>query len=357
MRRIDYGKIKKCQGRLLAGSPGLCIILVVLIHSANGLDYFGHPGMDWNYYFWIVERQIINVPVAIFIFLSGYFTPVSRIRENPKVYLRDRLVRLVPSYIIWTAFYTVLSVVHFKKSHQPVGFGLLLQYIFLGKSAVPFYFIIVLIQLTLLTPLLMKCIERAALHKLMFAVTPVYLIFLYFYQIRYNTLLSSSQTFFPAWFIFYYLGMSLKIKGKPKIQIKNPVFWSACFVLTALGLSLLESFVLLRFNITSLFIVSQIKLSSFLYAISMICFLSAIKPSKPGSTGKLLTYLGNCSFGIFYVHMVMLTNVANKITFSVPALPLVQLFRVTLAIILSVVVIQVVKKLFPDKISRICFGF
>lgn len=336
---------------------GLCIVLVVLIHSTNGLQYFGKPGLDWNYYFWIIERQIVNIPVAVFLFLSGYFIPVGRILESPRNYLLERIVRLVPSYIIWTAFYTVVNVVHLKKSHQPVGVKLLLEYLFLGKSAVPFYFIVVLIQLTLLTPLLLQCIHSAYIHRLMFALTPIYLIFIYCYQIRYNELLPYSQTLFPAWFIFYYIGMSLRVKGMPKIQIKKPVFWSGCFVLVALGLSLLECFLFQQFHISSLFAVSQIKISSFLYALSVICFLFAIKPYKTIFSNKLLIYLGNCSFGIFYIHMVMLLNIANKIPFPIPVLPLEQLLKLTLAVLLSVTVVQVIKKLFPKKISHICFGF
>ncbi len=339
------------------GVRGLCIICVVLIHCSNGLSFYNQPGLAWNYYFWIIERQIINFPVAVFIFLSGYFIPVDKLSANPKEYLSCRMKKLLPSYLIWTSIYTAITFVHFLKQHQLLPIKTIIEYYCLGQAQVPLYFIVVLIQLTLLTPLLIRCVQSKHLHKLMFAITPLYLLFVYYYQLRYNTLLASSQTFFPAWFGFYYIGLTVRIKGLPKLQRQNSFIYSLAFLLFALGLSLLESYILLQHGISALFVISQIKFSSYLYVLALLNFLFAIKPNKTIFTSKLLINIGNNSFGIFYVHMLILVQIVNKLPIMNEILPLTQLFKVVLIIFLSILTIKIVKKIIGKDTSKICFGF
>ena len=52
---------------------GICILAVVLIHSLGGFDYTGSYDTEF-----IILRQIINVAVATFGFMSGYFVPVEK---------------------------------------------------------------------------------------------------------------------------------------------------------------------------------------------------------------------------------------------------------------------------------------
>lgn len=64
------------------GIRGLCIIMVVLIHCMTGLDYEQSGVLQFNYDYWIVFRQFINFPVAVFFFLSGYFVKYKKIPQN-----------------------------------------------------------------------------------------------------------------------------------------------------------------------------------------------------------------------------------------------------------------------------------
>lgn len=56
---------------------GVCILAVVLIHSLGGFDY--SVGYIPEF---ITLRQIINFAVATFVFMSGYFVPVEKIRDK-----------------------------------------------------------------------------------------------------------------------------------------------------------------------------------------------------------------------------------------------------------------------------------
>lgn len=51
----------------------ICIICVVLIHCKTGIGYKDSGSESWNFHYWLIMRQFINFPVAIFVFLSGYF--------------------------------------------------------------------------------------------------------------------------------------------------------------------------------------------------------------------------------------------------------------------------------------------
>jgi len=60
---------------------GLCILAVILIHSPNAASY-SIDSIPFN--MWLVIRQIINFPVAIFLFLSGYLVNSKKYIGNNK---------------------------------------------------------------------------------------------------------------------------------------------------------------------------------------------------------------------------------------------------------------------------------
>ena len=74
-----------------------------------------------------------------------------------------------------------------------------------GKAATPFYYIVVLVQLTLLTPWLVRMKNRRWLYM----VTPIYLVILYIYNLATGLMPRLYETVFPAWFSFYVLGLTV----------------------------------------------------------------------------------------------------------------------------------------------------
>ena len=59
---------------------GICILAVIMIHCPAG-----QSGI--NQAVWIVVRQIINFPVAIFVFMAGYFVKPDKVN---RIYLKKR---------------------------------------------------------------------------------------------------------------------------------------------------------------------------------------------------------------------------------------------------------------------------
>src|SRR5665647_1477794 len=84
---------------------GICIVFVVLIHCKSGIGYEKTPIDSWNFDYWIIMRQFINFPVAIFIFLAGYFVNIEKVKESSRSFIRNRIVRLLIPFLIWSTFY------------------------------------------------------------------------------------------------------------------------------------------------------------------------------------------------------------------------------------------------------------
>lgn len=68
MARVINSKVQSIRG--------ICIIGVILIH----VSVFNDTDSLNNY--WIIYRRIINFPVTIFFFISGYFINVENAKSN-----------------------------------------------------------------------------------------------------------------------------------------------------------------------------------------------------------------------------------------------------------------------------------
>lgn len=54
---------------------GICILAVIMIHCPVGRN-----GIDQE--IWLLIRQVINFPVAIFVFMAGYFVNLEKVDGN-----------------------------------------------------------------------------------------------------------------------------------------------------------------------------------------------------------------------------------------------------------------------------------
>lgn len=186
--------------------------------------------------------------------------------------------------------------------------GITLQYILYaiicGKSATPFYYVIVMMQLTIITPWLIRCRK-----KWMYLVTPAYLTIIYTYNIVTGTVPLFYETLFPAWFFFYLLGMDCRSGNIGKL-LKNVKNVKGYWITIALFVSVAEAFVLNKVGCADGFVVSQIKFGSFLYATALVLWLLK-KKNEPRS--NIFSIAGDYSYGIFYCHILILWGIRKII--------------------------------------------
>lgn len=282
---------------------GICILAVALIHSLGGFDY----STGYNTIF-VILRQIINFAVATFVFMAGYFVNVDAFSDKEfsfKHWIIYRGGRLCIPFIIWSLLYSgleLLKTVHSGNEIHWLGFA----YRFIvGKSATPFYYIVVLAQLTVITPWLVKIVKQdGIISRILWVVTPVYLVYLYTWNYIVGTSPRLYETLFPAWFGFYYLGIQVRCGWK----LKGNVY----AVVATLLLSCVEAIGLRAAGCDIGFYISQITVGSFLYSVAMIgCLLKKSKISRRSC--RLLSKIGDCSYGIFYIHMAVLMIVSRII--------------------------------------------
>lgn len=336
---------------------GICIICVVLIHCQNGISYKEVATYSWNYDYWLVFRQFINFPVAVFVFLTGYFTDITKVKLKPGAYVKSRGKRLLIPFLVWSIFYSIISIV--KQGFQ-IDIIKIIFNIIVGKASTPMYYIVVLIQLVLITPWLIKCVSRKYLNIMAFLITPVCLIILYSFSYFTKQQLPHYETVFPTWFIFYYLGLYIKVKGPVIRKKQSSITGALLIVLGALVFSIMECYLMLYLGFPVGFASSQIKVSSFLYSISLINLIFVVKGQHVKIREGIVTKLGNYSYGIFYIHcfwLLILSKAMSYIPLIYNILPIYQLIEVSAALALSTLSIIVVNKIMGKKLSSKLLGF
>ena len=139
---------------------------------------------------------------------------------------------------MWSVLYTLINII---ASQEPINIIKTVAKLLLGLSSGHLYYILVLIQLTLITPFLIKIIQSNRKgSKVLFLVTPLYLLMLYVYSAVFKEQFLFYQTFFSAWFGFYYYGLWVKIKGYKPLFKNHVIRKSILFCLLALLASIIE---------------------------------------------------------------------------------------------------------------------
>lgn len=142
---------------------------------------------------------------------------------------------------------------------------------------------------------------------------------------------------FPVWLMFFVLGLYL---GRNKILTSKMILF--VFVLIGLFVSIGETYYI--FNFTESFQGLGVKIGAFIYSFAIILLLFSLEyePKKKNIFWRLMAYIGRISFGIYLIHMYILTyivrRVANEIVFSNYLLE--QIFLITVTALISIIVIS-----------------
>lgn len=238
----------------------------------------------------------------MFIFLSGYLTNIEQKTIN--IFNKKRIFRVIVPYIIWSIIYTVAY-----SDYQKFFIKILT-----GTSCGIYYYILVYIQLVLITPFVVKLVE-SKYKKVAFLITPVFMLMYYIVIIIFKREIPFplNANNFIIWFIYYYLGIYLRnnqlvIKNINGIkillimslilQIDEGIFWNK---LGYYGMA-----------ITQLKFTSMI--SNILVLILTFSWLNNGKEVKERCWKNYLIEIGGMSFGIYLSHILIL-GILNKFIF------------------------------------------
>lgn len=338
---------------------GVCILGVVWTHTRTGIPYAGGPHA-WNFDYWLVQRQLVNYPVAVFLFLAGYFVSPSKVTGGAG-WLRSRVMRLGVPFLVWSVGYTLL-IAGIDGAWDP---RLLVRDVALGASVRHLYFIVVLLQLTVLTPLLLRALETRW-RWLLWAVTPAYLVWLYARTLTDGAPPAFANTWLFGWFAFYLAGLWVRRYGAPRIGVGAAVG----AVLVTVAASTVESYGLIAAGVDIGFAASQLTVGSVLSSFAVIGLLLALRQRRAERSEDVpddgrwfgLDRLGRDSYGIYYVHMLWIVLAWQVLELpladgELPFLPGLQVVEVVVVVGLSVLAIAVVRRVIGRRAAGRFLGF
>ncbi len=290
----------------------IAIIAVVMIHTT--------PAGEWQ----VFCKPFINFAVATFIFLSGYLTKAEN--DNWMAFYRRRIMRVLVPYFIWTLIYSIPDI-------QSAGPSALVKNLLFANATATLYYIFVYIQFILLTPLLAKLAKSrykdwgwliAPFSVILFKYIPV------FGDIQPGKLVELSwNVACLGWFTFYYLGLILGNKFiSPKFNLRNLVTLYCASLLLQMG----EGH--LWFMVDPAGCGSQLKLTSLLSSsLFMLIIYSMIVSRHHEPKCRLLSTVGDYSFGIYLSHILFLKALAPLEPCSAIPYPITSLIILTISFI------------------------
>jgi probable poly-beta-1,6-N-acetyl-D-glucosamine export protein len=243
--------------------------------------------------------------VPLFVFVSGFvlYYKYPYIPSLPMFYKR-RFVSIIPPYIIFSTFYFYLIGV-FNGTLTGLSVSELIFVYLTGTAAVPLWFFILLIQLYLLYPLLVKIFNRSVQNnKALFFVFAALLIqIIYLGTIEKNNTLNAR--FFCSSIFYFVLGMYLcknfdaakhtitdSYKKYTPLLLALPLPTFAAWMAIVYA-SQIEPYGLASSSLEILFVVSVIT------ALLAVCLDLRVHRSKVTRT---MERLGDRSFAIYLIH-------------------------------------------------------
>ena len=311
---------------------GLTIIAVVLIHCRS----FSTCYQDGIYY--LIMRNVINFPVPVFFFLAGFFCKFEKGKE--KEWMLNRLCKLIVPYLFWSFVYEIFyGFIN--------GWGGVLYYcqeLFLGRAATPFYYVIVLIYFTLITPILISSLKKKKWILMIVAFSPIIQIwgYLALMFIKNGDVVWTYLKYSPVWIVFYLGGI---LVNKNIVNLKNNL--SILLIFPALGLEIIESIIWKNTSIGVFGGFGQYRITGFLYSIVLCSLFCTLEP-KVKIKLPILEIIGDYSFAIFFIHFAIV-NILDKLIKTSYPLPLVQIIQVFISIVCSLLIANVLKKIFKEK--------
>lgn len=267
---------------------GIAIAAIVLIHCLP-------VGQTWVF----AVRSFLNFSVALFLFLSGYLTPPNKC-VNIKSFYKRRIGKILIPYVIWSIIYILIYGPYTPKRFIT---GLLL-----GNSSAQMYYLLVYAQMVILTPFLYRALQKRWAW-ILWLITPVTLLIKEILAFN-DTSIRGIGSFFGSWLIFYLLGLQWR-----KIRDLIDSIWLifVCYTVT-LAIQIILTFVWSMQGFDSA--TSQLKLSSMLTSICFICMVMQVNKTAKTRLAhiKILTLLGDCSWGIYLCHIAILIFVDLGLT-------------------------------------------
>ena len=294
-----------------------------------------------TYYALLLVQQLIMFAVPAFLFVSGYFMAFATKRQASTVswkIVRSRIWLLLIPYLLWSLLFFAGDIAQGTAYTLPVYLELLIT----GRTSPAYYFVPLLIQLYLLSPLIVPLAKRVPVPTLLVATAVQLAVRILVYLDTLGMSLGAAEAlmgltqswFFPSHLLWFtagvVVGFHLDVFKRVLVRFKWG-FLALAAILLPLGV--IEWQWILQRSSEPWLPIRETLLDT-LYAASLIlAFLSFGDLSLPFS--QALGDLGGKSYGVYLVHSPVLEYGARAIYALTPWMLAYQFLFVPVLVILG----------------------
>ena len=228
--------------------------------------------------------------------------------------------------------------------------------LFFGLSSQQMYFIIVLIELTLVTPLLIKASQlRFGFKYILPSISFFYLLLVYYQEFLIGEVHYAIGRNLIPWLLFYYIGIFMA-SHNIKIRYSRTVIFYVCTI----AITIVEALIILLMFDKPDFAASQLKFSSYCLAITVIFLEEYLRKIHRGISQNWLSMIGDCSYGIFLIHpfVIKLENaVARRVGLYDVPLPIYEVGQCAITVIICFAVVEIIRRIDNENKVRWLIGF
>ncbi|MGQ9626032.1 MAG: acyltransferase [Anaerolineae bacterium] len=341
---------------------GLAILAVVCNHTAGwgiiAIIWWGHryrldgapPYYDQigtlPYYALVVIQQLALFSIPAFLFISGFFISYVALGSQSTLswkVVKARVTNLLWPYLIWSSIIYAGELLEGKLLGNNEGYSLseFFKRLAIGNVDRAYFFVPLLFQFYLISPLIARLGKNRS--KLLLGVSALVQIMaigaLYLMPDEFRLIADSGGggAWMFIWWTFYFpfgvvCGFHYEHLKQLLARFKRELLISTA-VLGAL--SIFESEILYRLNLSPNWIRGPFKFSSFLYALAFILFFLTVDAgSIPFASA--IQKIGAHSYGIYLLHGNVIRLVAKAVYHFVPWLLAQQILYQPVLIVLAV---------------------
>ncbi len=281
----------------------LAVFFVVLSHTTDRFVLYTplKGSISWNiiYYF----NTLSHVAVPLFIMLSGYLLLRKEKLKNIKLFYKRRFSRILLPFIFWVIIYSGNDI-NWDRARVTIHY---IQQRLWNGDVWHLYFLIIILELYLVTPILMRLIEKLSKKKkaILFWSLLAFSIFCSLLNIYNIDFKRNSLTMFIPYIGIFYAGAYLRtVKIQKKlIPILLAIYFFLPVITNRIGNGVLGAFIVLNYSPTLL----PMTLSLFLVLKNIHQFFR--KRLLSGYIPKVIAFIAPTAFGIYLVHALVLDRV------------------------------------------------
>jgi len=283
---------------------GICILLVFAGHAIGGWNFitndFLFPPDGFYYNFWIVSRCFINCSVPVFIFISGYMISSKYYNHIGSFYSR-RLIRLLPPLVIWSAVYVLVEKFVYHTDIQIMG----ITHFWYG---IQLYYLLVLIQLSLLAPLFFRAKNKKAVLIAALVINLINNTFHVVYHYAKGTIVPNELVLCTGYIFFYTLGLYLR-NTDPDMLKRISVKLASLLFASGLAIYITASLVCMHFTNSATASTSFLTVATLICAGTAIIFVFVLRENRRGYEARnpfmrMLRWFGLHSMDFFLAHWI-----------------------------------------------------